>query len=84
MIRPPPQPMTCKELVELVTDYLEGNLTKSETARFQRHLEDCDGCTTYVEQFRQTIKLTGALREEHFDPVALQQVLGAFRDWSRT
>lgn len=76
--------MMCKELVELVTDYLEGNLTKSETARFQRHLEDCDGCTTYLEQFKQTIKLTGALREEHVDPVALQQLLGAFRDWSRT
>lgn len=75
--------MTCRELVELVTDYLEGKLTKSETARFQQHLEDCDGCATYVEQFKQTIELTGALREEHVDPVALQQLLGAFRDWSR-
>ncbi len=84
MIRRQLQPMTCKELVELVTDYLEGNLTKSETARFRRHLEDCDGCTTYLDQMRQTIELTGALREEHVDPVALQLVLSAFRDWSRT
>jgi anti-sigma factor RsiW len=84
MIRRPPQPMTCKELVELVTDYLEGNLTRSETARFQRHLDGCDGCTTYVEQFRQTIKLTGSLHEEHIDPEARRELLSAFRDWSST
>ena len=82
MIRRSPQPLTCKELIELVTDYLEGNLTKSNTARFRRHLEDCDGCTTYLEQMRQTIELTGSLREEHIDPGARHALLSAFRDWS--
>jgi anti-sigma factor RsiW len=76
--------MTCKELVELVTDYLEGKLSHSETIRFQRHLAECDGCTTYLEQFRQTIKLAGALREEHIDPVARDELLAAFRDWSQS
>ena len=76
------QAMTCRELVELVTDYLEGQLTARDRARFMRHLSACDGCTSYREQFRQTIKLTGALREEQLDPTARRELLAAFRDWA--
>jgi anti-sigma factor RsiW len=54
--------LTCKELVELVTDYFEGSLPRSERRRFERHLTGCDGCSVYLEQMRQTIELTGALR----------------------
>ena len=56
--------MNCGELVELVTDYLEGSMPADERARFDEHVSRCDGCTTYLEQFRSTIRLTGMLSEE--------------------
>jgi anti-sigma factor RsiW len=77
-----PKPeMSCKELVELVTDYLEGNLPRSDRARFERHLGVCPHCTAYVEQFRETIRLTGRLREQDIEPVAREALLAEFRSW---
>jgi anti-sigma factor RsiW len=55
--------LTCRELVELVTDYLEGILPKYDRARFDAHIAGCVNCTRYVEQFRETIRLTGTLRD---------------------
>ena len=49
--------MTCKELVELVTDYLEGVLGRGERRRFEAHLAACEGCAAYFEQIRRTIRL---------------------------
>lgn len=74
--------MTCQQLVELVTDYLEGRLGRVDRARFERHIDGCDGCTTYLAQYEQTIRLTGELREEQIDPDARRELLAAFRDWS--
>lgn len=51
--------LTCKELVEIVTDHLEGALPAHERARFEAHLAECDGCATYLEHVRTTIALTG-------------------------
>ena len=73
--------LTCQELVELVTDYLEGVLRPEEQARFARNLSICPGCTTYVEQFRETIALTGALREQDVPPVARSAMLAQFANW---
>jgi anti-sigma factor RsiW len=56
--------LTCQELVELVTDYAEGDLPPEMQARFEEHLRACDGCTTYVEQMTRTLELTGSLTEE--------------------
>jgi len=75
--------LTCKELVELVTAYFEDALPNDERARFERHLSVCPGCSTYVEQMRQTITLVGDLREEDVTPAAQQRLLQAFRDWKR-
>jgi anti-sigma factor RsiW len=47
--------LTCKEVVEIVSDYLEGALSAEDRARFDAHLTVCDGCHTYVEQMRETI-----------------------------
>ena len=58
-------PIACRDLVELVTDYLEGALSPQQHARFQHHIAGCDGCTAYLEQMRETIRLTGTLREQH-------------------
>jgi anti-sigma factor RsiW len=73
--------LTCKELVELITEFLEGQLSRQDRARFKRHLRGCDGCSTYLEQMRLTIRLTGTLREKQIDPVAREALLAAFRDW---
>ena len=54
--------LTCQELVELVTDYLDGALLGADVERFESHLAICPGCSTYVDQFRETIRLTGRLR----------------------
>lgn len=76
-------PISCKELVELVTDYIEGTLPRSERKRFEAHLGGCDGCTTYVEQMRATVEATGRLTADAIEPAAREALLGAFRDWKR-
>jgi anti-sigma factor RsiW len=74
--------LSCRELVELVTDYLEGALSPSDTARFERHIGACDGCTLYVDQLRATVQATGAITIDDLTPDAEAALLGAFRDWS--
>ena len=78
-----PDNLSCRELVEIVTDYLEGTLPSGARARVDAHLGNCPGCTTYVEQMRETVRLTGRLREEDLQPPARQALLEAFRDWKR-
>jgi len=73
--------LSCRELVRLITDYLEGTLSVRDRRRFDRHLRGCDGCTTYVEQMRQTIRLAGTLTEEDISPAAREELLAVFRDW---
>lgn len=73
--------LTCRELVELVTDYLEGALPPEDAARFERHLAACPGCTTYVEQIRETVRQTGRLREDDLRPAARDALLAQFRNW---
>jgi anti-sigma factor RsiW len=73
--------LSCQELVELVTDYVEGGLSADEHDRVDRHLETCQGCRTYVEQMRQTIELTGRLTVDDVSPEAELALLEAFRAW---
>jgi anti-sigma factor RsiW len=73
--------LSCRELVELVTEYLEGTLEPTEQMRFEAHLADCDGCTAYLEQMRQTVETLGALREESLSIGVRETLLAAFRDW---
>jgi anti-sigma factor RsiW len=74
--------MSCQELVELVTDYLEGALEESERARFEAHLEECDGCRAYLAQMRTTVRLVrDAARLEEQPEIA--GLLAAFRDYRR-
>jgi anti-sigma factor RsiW len=73
--------MTCRELVHLITDYLEGGLSRRDRRRFEHHLRGCDGCTTYVMQMRQTVRVTGTVEEDALSPQARSELLAAFRDW---
>jgi anti-sigma factor RsiW len=75
--------MRCRELVELVTDYLEERLSTVDRARFEAHLADCEACRAYLDQFRQTIRALGRLPEESLSPEARSALLAALRDWSR-
>jgi anti-sigma factor RsiW len=68
--------------VELVTGYLDDALARPERERFERHLGHCPGCSTYVEQIRETMRLTGEqLREETLSPEARDALLAQFADW---
>jgi predicted anti-sigma-YlaC factor YlaD len=73
--------LTCKEVVEIVSDYLEGALSAEDRARFDAHLRVCEGCTTYVEQMRETIRLTGMLTKEQMPVEQRERLRRAFRDW---
>jgi anti-sigma factor RsiW len=73
--------LSCRELVELVTDYFEDALGRRDRRRFERHIAECEHCTAYLEQMRETITLTGRLTEERLDPHARDELLAAFRTW---
>jgi anti-sigma factor RsiW len=75
--------LRCQELVELVTDYLEGTLSRRDHARFEAHIADCGNCHEYVEQFRETVRLTGTLREADVSPEAADVLLTHFAAWKR-
>jgi anti-sigma factor RsiW len=73
--------LSCQELVELVTDYLEGALSEAMRLRFEAHVTPCDGCRVYLEQMRRTITLLGRLPEPALSPDAERELLDAFRGW---
>lgn len=72
--------MSCAELVEHVTDFIEGVMAPQERASVDEHLSDCEGCTAYLEQIRTTIRLTGMLTEDQVSARARTALLEAFRD----
>jgi anti-sigma factor RsiW len=71
--------ITCQELVELVTDYLDDRMPSDRRLLFEEHLAFCSGCGTYLEQMRLTIRLTGTLREDDLDPAAREAMLSVFK-----
>jgi anti-sigma factor RsiW len=73
--------LSCQELVELVTDYLDDALPPAERASFEHHIDGCKGCHEYVRQLRQTIELTGSLTPADISSEAEAALLAAFRDW---
>jgi anti-sigma factor RsiW len=74
--------LTCREVVELVTDYLEGALPPPERARFESHVDRCSGCSAYLAELRSTVELVGRLREEDVPAAVRDELLAAFRHWS--
>lgn len=75
--------LTCREVIDVLTDYLEGVLAEEDRRRVERHLATCDGCTTYLEQMRETIRLTGMVTEEQIPEEHKERLLASFRDWTR-
>jgi anti-sigma factor RsiW len=78
-----PLHISCQDVVELVTDYVEQALPAEEAAVFEQHLNFCDGCVWYVDQVRKTIDVVGELRTEDVPVETKAKLLTAFRDWRR-
>lgn len=74
--------ITCKEIIELVTEFLDGALSPDDLSWFEEHIAGCDNCTTYVEQIRLTIAAAGSVTEDSLDPEARDELLAAFRGWN--
>jgi anti-sigma factor RsiW len=73
---------SCQELVELVTDYLEGALAPADLRRFEEHIARCDACTEYLRQLRETIRIVGAITPDDLTPEAEAELLAVFRGWA--
>jgi anti-sigma factor RsiW len=73
----------CSEIVELVTDYLEGSMPVEDRETFERHLAFCRECDIYLDQMREAIAVTGTLAEGDVDPEALDRLVAVFRDFPR-
>jgi anti-sigma factor RsiW len=73
--------LTCQEMVELVTDYLEGRIDDAARRRFEEHVAECEACTLYIEQMRLTIRAIGHIPPESISPDAREELVAAFRDW---
>ena len=78
------EPISCQEVVELVTDYLEGALSAEDTLRFEHHLSLCDGCVFYVEQIRMTVAAVGRIGENGVPPEVRDDLVAAFREFKRS
>ena len=75
--------LACRELVELVTDYLEGALGRRTRRRVEQHLAECEGCRRYVDQMRETLGLLGTVPTDSLSPEARSTLLDVFRDFRR-
>ena len=73
--------LSCQQMVELVTEYLDGVMEPRRRARFEAHLANCDGCTNYVEQFRTTVSVVGRLEVDDVPEPVMAELLSAFRSW---
>jgi predicted anti-sigma-YlaC factor YlaD len=76
--------LSCQELVELVTDYLEGVLSPVDRARFEEHTAGCENCSRYLDQLRQTIRIAGTITTDDLSPEMERELLSAFSDWAST
>jgi anti-sigma factor RsiW len=75
--------LTCQELVDLVSDYIEGALSPAERERFEQHLASCSGCRNYLDQMQHMIRALGEHADEGIAPDARSALLDLFRDWKR-
>ena len=73
--------MTCRQVVELMTDYLEGALSAADRARFEEHIAGCDGCRAYLAQLSTTRKVLRKLADEPIPPALQAELMKAFKDW---
>ena len=80
-LRPRPRDLACQQVVELVTDYLEGALPSAERRRFEYHLAGCPHCTEYLAQMRATIELAGRITPDDLTPQMQDDFIALYRQW---
>jgi anti-sigma factor RsiW len=73
--------LVCQEAVELLTDYLDGALSRRQRRRLEKHLEGCPNCSAYLDQIRATIRLTGAMDVDALPPDAVDDLTQLYRRW---
>ena len=73
--------LVCQEAIELLTEYLEGTLSRRQRRRLGAHLDGCPNCSAYLEQIRITIRLTGSIEPEDLSPRALDELTELYRRW---
>jgi anti-sigma factor RsiW len=73
--------LACQQMVELITDYLEDRLSRSQRRRFDTHLQGCEHCTEYLRQMRATIRLTGRLHSDDLSPKMRREFGALYRRW---
>ena len=73
--------LVCQQAVELVTDYLEGALSRRDRRRFEMHLRGCRNCSAYLQQIRMTIQLTGAIKPDDLTEEARDELTELYRRW---
>ena len=73
--------LACQQVVEMVTDYLEGALSRSERRRLEAHLAGCEHCAEYLRQIRATIRLTGRVLSEDLTPEMSEELTDIYRRW---
>jgi anti-sigma factor RsiW len=78
-----PSALSCNEIVEMVTDYIEGDLDPPTVAALEEHLRVCPGCDRYVDQIRETVSTLGSITSDSLSPQAQSDLLDAFRTFKR-
>ena len=73
--------IVCQQAVELVTDYLEGALSRRDRRRFETHLRACPNCTAYLEQIQLTIDLSGSIEPDDLTAEAKADLSELYRRW---
>ncbi len=76
-----PKPLACRQVVELVTDYLDGTLPNGMRRRMEHHLSGCDPCVEYVGQIRTTVELAANIEPEPLDPETRNHLIDLYREW---
>ncbi|MGB8179272.1 MAG: zf-HC2 domain-containing protein [Acidimicrobiales bacterium] len=74
-----PSPLVCRQAVELMSDYLDGALSRRDRRRLEAHLALCDACTAYLEQLRVTIAASGVVRVDDLSPEVLESLTELFQ-----
>jgi anti-sigma factor RsiW len=73
--------LVCREVVELISDYIEGELPRPTRRRLESHLRGCEHCSEYLAQMRTTIRITGGLRTSDLPPEVRDELIALYRRW---
>jgi anti-sigma factor RsiW len=73
--------LVCQEAIELLTEYLEGTLSRRQRRRLEAHLDACPNCSAYLEQIQMTIRFTGSIEPADLSPRAVDELTELYRRW---